>query len=432
MPNRNSLIKSIALLSEQERANLLNSLTDEEAEDLLYDWSVWARPHQLPPPGEWLTWMILTGRGWGKTRTGAEWVTDQAKKGAKHIALIGQTKADVRDTMIEIGPSSILKISNPKFYPKYESSKRRIIWPNGCIGTIYSGDEPDQVRGPSHDRAWIDELAKFKYPQDIWNNLMFGLREGEDMRILVTTTPRPIPIIKNLIKDPNTIPIRGSTYENKDNLPKKYFDYVIAPYVGTRLGKQEIEGKILDDNPDALWTRKIIDDNRRNKFPELVRVVIAVDPEATANEKSSETGIVAIGISADGHGWLLGDDSLRASPDEWGNAVVTAYHKYNADRIIGEVNNGGDMIEYVIKTVDPNVSYKSVRASRGKYIRAEPVAALYEQGKIHHIGNFPDLEDQLCEWVPGEKSPDRLDALVWGVTELMLDEVGDPYFLVND
>jgi len=426
------LIKSIALLSEQERANLLNSLTDEEAEDLLYDWSVWARPHQLPPPGEWLTWMILTGRGWGKTRTGAEWVTDQAKNGAKHIALIGQTKADVRDTMIEIGPSSILKISNPNFYPKYESSKRRIIWPNGCIGTIYSGDEPDQVRGPSHDRSWIDELAKFKYPQAIWDNLMFGLREGEDMRILVTTTPRPIPIIKNLVKDPNTIAVRGSTYENKDNLPKKYFDYVIAPYVGTRLGKQEIEGKILDDNPDALWTRKIIDDNRRNKFPELVRVVIAVDPEATANEKSSETGIVAIGISADGHGWLLGDDSLRASPDEWGNAVVTAYHKYNADRIIGEVNNGGDMIEYVIKTVDPNVSYKSVRASRGKYIRAEPVAALYEQGKIHHVGNFPDLEDQLCEWVPGEKSPDRLDALVWGVTELMLDEVGDPYFLVND
>lgn len=188
------MIKSIALLSEQERASLLNSLTDEEAEDLLYDWSVWARPHQLPPSGEWLTWMILTGRGWGKTRTGAEWVTDQAKNGAKHIALIGQTKADVRDTMIEIGPSSILKISNPNFYPKYESSKRRIVWPNGCIGTIYSGDEPDQVRGPSHDRAWIDELAKFKYPQAIWDNLMFGLREGEDMRILVTTTPGRFPL----------------------------------------------------------------------------------------------------------------------------------------------------------------------------------------------------------------------------------------------
>jgi len=429
---KNSLAKSIALLSEQERANLLNSLTDEEAEDLLYDWSVWARPKQLPPPGEWLTWMILTGRGWGKTRTASEWVIDNARKKAKHIALIGQTVADVRDTMIKVGISSIQKISHPAFMPKYTPSKRILEWPNGVTATTYSGDKPDQVRGPSHDIVWIDELAKFQYPKQIWDNLMFGLREGEDMRILITTTPRPIKIIKDIKAMESTITVRGSTYENKDNLPKKYFDYVIAPYVGTRLGKQEIEGKILDDNPDALWTRKIIDDNRRNKFPELVRVVIAVDPEATANEKSSETGIIAIGLSADGHGWLLGDDSLRASPDEWGNAVVTAYHKYNADRIIGEVNNGGDMIEYVIKTVDPNVSYKSVRASRGKYIRAEPVAALYEQGKIHHIGNFPDLEDQLCEWMPGEKSPDRLDALVWGVTELMLDEVGDPYFIVNE
>jgi phage terminase large subunit-like protein len=431
MQNGNSLAKSLALLPEQERKKFLNSLTEEEAGDLLYDWEVWARPKQLEPPGEWLTWMILTGRGWGKTRTGAEWVISKAKKGAKHIALIGKTKADVRDTMLELGPASIMKISHPKFRPEYEPSKRRLTWPNNCIATIYSGDEPDQVRGPSHDFSWLDELAKFQYPQDVWDNLMFGLREGEDMKILVTTTPRPIPIIKNLIKDPNTIPVRGSTFENKDNLPKKYFDYVIAPYVGTRLGRQEIEGEILDDNPDALWTRKIIDNNRRNKFPELVRVVIAVDPEATANEKSSETGIMAIGICVDGHGWLLSDDSLRGTPDQWGNAVVTSYNKYNADRIIGEVNNGGDMIEYVIKTVNPSVSYKSVRASRGKYIRAEPVAALYEQGRIHHIGNFPELEDQLCEWVPGDKSPDRLDALVWGVTELMLDEVGDPYFYVN-
>jgi len=390
---------------------------------LLYDWEFWARPKQLAPPGDWLTWLVLTGRGWGKTRTAAEWVNKCAKNGAEHIALIGQTVPDVRDTMVKVGPSSILKISHPSFMPKYTPSKRLLEWPNGCLATTYSGDKPDQVRGPSHDFVWIDELAKFQYPQDIWDNLMFGLREGEDMRIIITTTPRPIPIIKRLVADPNTKVVRGSTYENSDNLPKKFFDYVLAPYVGTRLGSQEIEGKILDDNPNALWTRKMIDDNRRNKFPELVRVVIAVDPEATANEKSSETGIIAIGISTDGHGWLLGDDSLRASPDEWGNAVVTAYHKYNADRIIGEVNNGGDMIEYVIKTIDPNVSYKSVRASRGKYIRAEPVAALYEQGKIHHIGNFPDLEDQLCEWVPGDKSPDRLDALVWGVTELMLGEV---------
>lgn len=409
------------MLPEQERTKFLNSLTEEEAEDLLYDWSVWARLNQLPPPGDWLTWMILTGRGWGKTRTGAEWVNDQAKKGAEHIALIGQTKADVRDTMIELGPASILKISNPNFYPKYESSKRRIVWPNGCIGTIYSGDEPDQVRGPSHDRSWIDELAKFKYPQAIWDNLMFGLREGEDMRILITTTPRPIPIIKNILSDPNTISIRGSTYENKDNLPKKYFDYVIAPYVGTRLGKQEIEGKILDDNPNALWTRKVIDDNRVHKAPELVRIVVAVDPEGTATATSAETGIVAGGISADGHGYILNDATIKGTPDQWGKASVTEYFKFGADRIIGEVNNGGDMVEYVIKSCDPNVSYKSVRASRGKYIRAEPVSALYEQGRIHHVGTFIDLEDQLCEWVPGDKSPDRLDALVWLITELMLE-----------
>lgn len=417
------------LLPEIERMKFLNSLTEEEAEDILYDWEVWARPKQLPPPGEWLTWMILTGRGWGKTRTGSEWVTGKAKKGAKHIALIGQTKADVRDTMIELGPASIMKISHPKFYPKYESSKRRIIWPNGCIGTIYSGDEPDQVRGPSHDIAWIDELAKFQYPQDIWDNLMFGLREGEDMQILITTTPRPIPIIKNLVKDSNTKVIHGNTYENKENLPKKYFDYVIAPYVGTRLGQQEIEGKILEDNPNALWNRKIIEDNRVNKYPELIRVVIGVDPEASDTEQSAETGIIAVGLGKDGHGYVLGDNTIKGSPDKWGNEAVTAYHKYQGDRIIGEVNNGGDMVGYVIHTIDKNVPFKAVHASKGKYTRAEPVTALYEQGRIHHVGNFIELEDQMCEWIPGEKSPDRMDGLVWAITELMLDMKGDPQIL---
>lgn len=423
---QNSLAGSIASLPKEERDKILNSLTKEEAEDILYDWEVWARPKQLPPPGDWLTWMILTGRGFGKTRAGAEWSKNEARKGAKHIALIGQTKADVRDTMIELSPASILKVSNPKFMPEYEPSKRRITWPNGCIGTIYSGDEPDQVRGPSHDRAWIDELAKFKYPQQIWDNLMFGLREGEDMRILVTTTPRPIAIIKNLIKDPNTIPVRGSTYENKDNLPKKYFDYVIAPYVGTRLGQQEIEGKILEDNPNALWTRKIIDDNRVSKVPELIRIVVAVDPEATDTETSAETGIVAGGLGADGHGYVLSDATIKGSPDTWGKAVVAEYYKFGADRIVAEVNNGGDMVKFVIHTIDKDVSYKDVHAAKGKHTRAEPVSALYEQGRIHHVGNFPDLEDQLCEWVPGDKSPDRLDANVWLMTELILNRKNRP------
>ena len=374
-----------------------------------------------------MTWLILTGRGWGKTRTAAEWVNKCARNGAEHIALIGQTVPDVRDTMVKVGPSSILKISHPSFMPKYTPSKRLLEWPNGRVATTYSGDKPDQVRGPSHDFVWIDELAKFQYPDDIWDNLMFGLREGEDMRIIITTTPRPIPIIKRLVADPNTKIVRGSTYENSDNLPKKFFDYVLAPYVGTRLGKQEIEGKILDDNPNALWTRKMIDDNRVSKSPKLIRIVVAVDPEATSNKESSETGIIVGGISEDGQGYVLSDGTIRGTPDQWGKAVVAEYFKFGADRIVGEVNNGGEMIEYVIKSCDPNVSYKSVRATRGKYTRAEPVSALYEQGKIHHIGFFAELEDQLCEWVPGDKSPDRLDALVWLITDMMLDEIM-PYF----
>ena len=416
-------------MPKEERDKLLNSLTEEEAEDILYDWEVWARPKQLPPPGDWLTWLIRTGRGWGKTRTGSEYVINQARKGAEHIALIAETKADARDTMVELGPASILKISRPSFMPKYEPSKRRVTWPNGCVGTIYSGDEPDQVRGPSHDIAWIDELAKFKYPQQVWDNLQFGLRNREDIRILITTTPRPIPILKELKDDPDTVDVPGSTYENKDNLPQRYFDYIIKKYEGTRLGRQEIHGHILEDNPDALWTRKIIENNRRNKAPNLIRVAIAVDPQATNNIMSSETGIIGGGLSEDRHVWILEDATIKGSPDKWGNAAVTAYHKLEADRIVGEVNNGGDMVEYVIRSIEANIAYKSVRASRGKYIRAEPVSALYEQNKIHHVGNFPDLEDQLCEWVPGDKSPDRLDALVWLIYELLPDMLEDSFIV---
>ena len=415
-------------MPEKKRQRVLEkikNLSEKDKLNFLYDWRLRARPKQLPPKGDWLTWMIRTGRGWGKTRAGSEYVIDQAKRGASHIALIGETKADARDIMVELGPASILKVSRPDFMPKYEPSKRRVTWPNGCVGTIYSGDEPDQVRGPSHDIAWIDELAKFKYPKAIIDNLMFGLRNREDLRILITTTPRPIPIIKELISDPDTRNIIGSTYENRDNLPKKYFNYIIRKYEGTRLGRQEIHGQILEDNPDALWTRKIIENNRRNKAPKLIRVAIAIDPQATDNIMSSETGIIGGGLSEDRHVWILEDATVKGSPDKWGNAAVTAYHKLEAGRIIGEVNNGGDMVEYVIRSIESNLPYIGVRASRGKYIRAEPVSALYEQGKIHHVGNFPDLEDQLCEWVPGDKSPDRLDALVWLVTFLMPDMLQD-------
>jgi phage terminase large subunit-like protein len=430
MPEKKSLAGSMALLPERERKEIINSLSDEEVLDLLYDWQFWARPKQLPPPGDWFGWMLRAGRGFGKTRSGAEFIIDRARKGYRRIALIGQTKADVRDAMVEVGDSSILRISHPNFRPIYEPSKRRLTWPNETIAIIYSGDEPDQLRGEQHDTAWIDELAKFKYSQDTWDNMELGLRLGPDPRVIISTTPRPIPIIKALIEDPDIIDVVGSSYENIANLSEKYIERIIKKYEGTRLGKQEIYAQILSDNPDALWTRKILEKNRINKAPELVRIAVAIDPEATANEMSSETGIIGGGISEDDHCYILEDVTLKGTPDKWGNAAVALYYKLKADRIIGEVNNGGDMVEHVIRSIDKKVSYKAVRASRGKYVRAEPVSALYEQKKIHHVGYFPELEDQLCEWVPGDKSPDRLDALVWLVTELMLGDEKEPGFYV--
>ncbi len=359
-----------------------------------------------------MTWLLRGGRGSGKTRTGAEFVIDRAKT-CHRIALVGQTKGDVRDTMIEMGDSSILGCSPPWFRPQYEPSKRRLIWPNGCVAMAYSGDEPDQLRGPQHDTAWVDELAKFKYPQLTWDNLELGLRLGSNPRIVVTTTPRPIPVIKQLIADNRTVDARCSTYDNI-YLAAAFLDRVKAKYEGTRLGLQEI-----------LWKRANIESHRVTAIPQLQRVVVGVDPEAESNEDSAETGIITAGIAVINrvvHGYILEDSSLRATPDIWANAAVASYSKFRADAIIGEVNNGGEMVGHTIHTVSKNANFKSVRATRGKMLRAEPVAALYEQGRIHHLGFFPELEDQMCEWMPGEKSPDRLDALVWALTDLILIE----------
>ena len=386
---------------------------------MYYDWSFWARPEQLPPPGDWLVWLLRSGRGFGKTRTGAQWVINRAQIGFRRIALVGQTKADVRDTMIEVGDSSILKLSPPWFYPDYEPSKRRITWPNGAIGIIYSGDEPDQLRGPQHDSAWVDELAKFKYPQETWDNLMLGLRIGPKPQVCVTTTPRPIPLIKALIADRDTVDVKRSTYDNIANLSPVYIRKVIRPLENTRLGRQEINADILDDAPGALWKRDWLERNRVTNFPDLARVVVAIDPAATSDdEESAETGIVVAGLGTDGFGYMLDDVSLRDTPEGWAKAAVAAYHRHRADRIIAETNNGGEMVGHTIRTVEPGVPFSEVYATRGKAIRAEPISALYEQGRIKHVGFFADLEDQLCTWMPGEKSPDRLDALVWAFTEL--------------
>lgn len=429
----NSLAELLALKPESVRREAIEGLTDEQARLLLYDWQFWARPKQIAPPGDWFVWLIRSGRGFGKTRTGAEWVRHRAEHGPYFpIALVGQTKADVRDTMIEAGESSILKISPPWFMPSYESSKRRLTWPNGMIAVAYSGDEPDQLRGPQHGSAWVDELAKFKYPQQTWDNLVLGLRVGDRPQAVVTTTPRPIPIIKRLLADKTTVDTNGSSYENAANLSPAFVREVIRLYENTRLGQQELHGAILGDMPGALWNRDLLERARAVEVPPLVRVVVGVDPAATSTEEADETGIVVAGIDNRGIGYVLDDVTVRDTPRGWASQAVAALSRHRADRIVAEVNNGGEMVENTIRTlrdendrpVGKSVPYKSVRASRGKYTRAEPISALYEQGRVRHVGMFSELEDQLCSWVPGEASPDRMDALVWALTDLMLDEGG--------
>lgn len=422
-----SLAVLLASLPEPERIQALAELTEQEAEALLYDWPFWARPNQLPPPGDWRAWLVLAGRGFGKTRTGGEWIRDQVEnRGRGRLALVAPTAADARDVMVE-GESGILAISPPWFRPVYEPSKRRLSWPNGAIATTYSADEPDRLRGPQHDGAWADELAAWKYPE-AWDMLMFGLRLGTDPRVVVTTTPKPVRLIRELLAEATTVITRGSTYENAANLAPAFLEQIVTKYKGTRLGRQELDGEVLDDVPGALWTRKVLDDLRRPAAPELVRVVVAIDPAVTSGEDSDETGIVVAGRGADGHGYVLADLSCRMSPDGWARRAVNAFQDHKADRIVAEVNNGGDLVEQVVRTVDRSVPYKAVHASRGKRVRAEPIAALYEQGRVHHVGGLPDLEDQMCAFLPegSDQSPDRVDALVWALTELLLETKAEP------
>ena len=398
---------------------LLQKLSPEESASLLYDWEFWARPNQLPPPGDWLVWLIMAGRGMGKTRAGAEFVLREIRAGrAKRIALVAKTPADARDVMIE-GDSGIVSISPPNDKPLYETSKRRLTWSNGATALVFSSKEPDQLRGPQYDLAWGDEIRTWYYPQETWDNLMFGLRLGEHPRVVVTTTPMPLSVIKNIMKAPDTVITTGTTYENRVNLAPTFFRQIIAKYEGTRLGRQEINAELLEDVPGALWQRNLI---QYLPAPELQRVVVAIDPATTSSENADETGIIVAGKGIDGKGYILADRSARVSPDSWARRGVQAYDDFKADRIIGEVNNGGEMVGLTIKTVR-NVPYKAVHASRGKQARAEPVAALYEQGKIAHVQPFEELEDQLVTWTPESgESPDRLDALVWALTELFLQE----------
>jgi predicted phage terminase large subunit-like protein len=422
-----SLVESLSSLPERRRDRLLAELTEDQCLALLHDWRAWARPNQLAPPGDWITWLILAGRGFGKTRTGAEYVRGEIEAGrAGRVALVGPTAADVRDVMIE-GESGLLAIAPPWCRPTYQPSKRRVTWPNGAIATAYSAAEPERLRGPQHDLAWADEVAAWRRPE-AYDQLQFGLRLGARPRTVVTTTPKPVRLIKELVASATSVVTRGSTYDNVANLPPSFLAQIIQKYQGTRLGRQELNAEILEDTPGALWIRSQIDLLRVKVVPDLVKIVVAIDPAVTSGEDADETGIIVAGRGENTHAYVIDDLTCRLSPDGWAKRAIAAYEKYDADLILAEVNNGGDLVEKVLRTINPHIRYKAVHASRGKRVRAEPIAALYEQGRAHHLHSLPALEDQMCVFVPDlyDGSPDRVDALVWALTELMLEIIPAP------
>lgn len=440
-PARASTLQRAVMKYGVER--VMAGLGPDERERLQFLWPIWARPDQLPPQGKWRVWLMLSGRGAGKTRSAAEYIRDEVEAGrAGSIHLVGETAADVRDTMVELGPSCLMKISRPDFRPRYEPSKRRLIWPNGAFASCFSAEDPDQLRGPQCDLAWADEVASWKNQRATWDMLEFGLRlsgpKGDRPRVVVSSTPQPNDVILELSRgllqpDRSRRPRRdvvvgakASTYDNQANLDAAFFESMTDRYEGTRVGRQELYAEILEDVEGALWSQQLIDEHRAaaDYDPELSVVVIGVDPQGSTEPRAdgspSETGIVGVGLGTDGDIYVTADRSGSLKPAQWGARTIALYHELEADRVVPEKNNGGDMVRYTLKSCDPDgvVPVKPVWAARGKATRAEPVSALYEQGRVHHVGSFPLLEDQLCTWVPGGPSPDRLDALVWAISDL--------------
>ncbi len=413
-------------------------LSPADAELVAQEWFRHARPSQYPVALMGMMpdiWLVLGGRGAGKTRLGAEWVNGLVRGLApfsheKHsrLALIGETLADVRDVMIE-GPSGIVGISRHD-RPRFEASRRRLVWDNGAVATVFSSEDPDSLRGHQFEAAWCDEAAKWRYPEACFDMLQFGLRLGARPRQIVTTTPRPTALIKRLLADPSVAVTRMRTEENAANLAPGFLKMVERRYGGTRLGRQELDGELIEDRDDALWKRETIEALTLRVTGPLRRIVVAVDPPASAGANAC-CGIVVAGLDATGRGVVLADCSApAASPAAWAGAVVRAYRRFDADRIVAEINQGGDMVSAMLRSVDAALPVTTVRATRGKYLRAEPVAALYEQGRVIHAGRFSELEDQMCDFGPeglsSGRSPDRLDALVWALTALMLEGVGEP------
>ena len=436
-----SVAERLVNLSSYDRARVLETLVEDDCRELLFDWHFWARPNQLPPSvEEWSHWLVLAGRGFGKTRMGAEWVRSivsgqsplmAPQSAPRRIALVAETSADGREVMIE-GESGLLAVFPSDERPLYEPSRRRLVWPNGIIAHLYSASEPDQLRGPQHGFAWMDELAKWPNAEDVWSNLLMGLRLGHRPRTIITTTPRPVPLLRKLIKDKATYVTKGSTFDNSANLPERFISEISRLYGGTRLGRQELDGELIDDVVGALWSRSMIEVSRCPRPSAMERIVVAVDPPVSGGPKADACGIVAVGRGVDGKAYVLADESIQGlSPAGWAKRALNLYENLQADRLVAEVNNGGDLVENLLRQIEPNVAYQSVHARRGKMMRAEPIAALYEQEKVFHTMPFPALEDEMCSYT-GEKnsqSPDRLDALVWAIWSLMLGSEGNPRIL---
>lgn len=440
-PDGKSTAAWIACAAPALQAEFLDGLSDEALLALPYLFDFWAMDHQVPPPGDWRTWVALGGRGAGKTRAGAEWVRAQVEGDrpgdpgrAARVALVGETIEQVREVMV-FGDSGIMAISPPDRRPKWESVRKRLVWPNGAVAQVFSAFQPESLRGPQFDAAWVDELAKWPNGQEAWDNLQFALRLGEDPRCCVTTTPKNVGVLKELLAAESTVTTHAPTKANAANLAASFLAEVERRFAGTRQGRQELDGVLLADVEGALWTHGMIENAQVDLPGELSRIVVAVDPPTTGTATSDECGIVVVGALTEGppQDWravVLEDASVSgASPVEWAQAAIAAMQRHEADRMVAEVNQGGDMVEAVVRQVDPLVAYTKVHATKGKVVRAEPVAALYEQGRVRHLRGLGALEDQLCQMTTrgfdGKGSPDRVDALVWALTALMLKPAED-------
>ncbi|MDP0928254.1 terminase family protein [Paracoccus onubensis] len=423
----------LACAAPEEVEEFLAGLSEHALLALPWLFEFWAMPHQLAPDGDWKSWVVMGGRGAGKTRAGAEWVraqvegaTPDAPGRCRRVALIGETFDQVREVMV-MGDSGILACCPPDRRPVWEAGRRRLVWPNGAVATCYSGHEPEALRGPQFDAAWVDELAKWKRAEECWDMLQFALRLGAHPQQVITTTPRNVAVLKRIVRQASTVVTHAPTEANRAYLAESFLAEVQARYGGTRMGRQELEGVLLEDAEGALWTTAMLEACRVDAFGDLDRIVVAVDPAVTSG--GDECGIVVAGVRAEGDpsGWracVLEDATVRGSPLDWAKAAVAALRRHGAERLVAEVNQGGDLIENVVRQVDPLVPFRALRASRGKGMRAEPVAALYEQGRVKHLRGLGALEDQMCRMTlrgyDGQGSPDRVDALVWALHELMI------------